>query len=44
MKAMSLALTTFRAFLFLVSFPGTEKHLVRLVKGVLDWWTGRRSP
>jgi len=42
MKAMSLALTTFRAFLLLASFPGTEKHLVRLVKGVLDWWSGKK--
>jgi len=42
MKAMSLALTTFRAFLFLASFPGTEKHLVRLVKRVLDWWSGKK--
>jgi GTPase SAR1 family protein len=42
MKAMSLALTTFRAFLFLVSFPGTEKQLVRLVKGVVDWWSGKK--
>jgi hypothetical protein len=42
MKAMSLALTTFRAFLFVASFPGTEKHLVRLVKGVLDWWSGKK--
>src|ERR1017187_8801509 len=42
MKAMSLALTTFRAFLFLTSFPGTEKHLVRLVKRVLDWWSGKK--
>jgi hypothetical protein len=42
MKAMSLALTTFRAFLFLVSFPGTEKQLVRLVKGVIDWWSGKK--
>ena len=39
---MSLALTTFRAFLFLTSFPGTEKHLVRLVKRVLDWWSGKK--
>ena len=39
---MSLALTTFRAFLLLASFPGTEKRLVRLVKGVLDWWSGKK--
>ena len=39
---MSLALTTFRAFLLLASFAGTEKHLVRLVKGVLDWWSGKK--
>jgi GTPase SAR1 family protein len=42
MKAMSLALTTFRAFLFLSSFSGAEKQLVRLVKGVLDWWAGKK--
>ena len=39
---MSLALTTFRAFLFLSSFSGAEKQLVRLVKGVLDWWAGKK--
>jgi hypothetical protein len=39
---MSLALTTFRAFLLLASLPGTGKHFVRLVKGVLDWWSGKK--
>jgi hypothetical protein len=39
---MSLALTTFRAFLFLVSFPGTGKHFGRLVKGARDWWSGKK--
>ena len=39
---MSLALTTFRAFLLLVSSPGAEKHLARLVKGVVDWWAGKK--
>jgi len=39
---MSLALTTFRAFMFLASFPGTEKHIVRMVKRVIDWWSGKK--
>jgi hypothetical protein len=39
---MPMALNTFRVFLFLTSFPGAEKHLVRLVKGVLDWWSGKK--
>jgi len=38
----SLALTTFRAFLLLESFPGTRRHLVRLVKGAVDWWSGKK--
>ncbi len=37
-----LALTMFRVFLLLASFPGIEKHVVRLVKGALDWWSGKK--
>jgi len=35
-------LTTFRVFLLLTSFPGVGEHLVRLVKGALDWWSGKK--
>src|ERR1022692_3090320 len=38
----SVILTTFRAFLLLVTYPGTEKHLARLVKGAIDWWSGKK--
>jgi hypothetical protein len=38
---MPMALTTFRIFLMLTSFPGVGEHLVRLVKGALDWWSGK---
>jgi len=37
-----MALDTFRAFLFLTSFPGVGEHVVRLVKGVVDWWAGKK--
>jgi hypothetical protein len=36
------AMTVFRIFLLLASLPGTKKHVVRLVKGGRDWWSGRR--
>jgi len=36
------ALAIFRAFLLLASFPGIEKHVVRLVKGALEWWSGKK--
>jgi hypothetical protein len=39
---MPMALTTFRVFLFLTSFPGVGEHVIRLVKGVLDWWEGKK--
>jgi len=39
---MPMALTTFRAFLFLTSLPETGKHLARLVKGAVDWWQGKK--
>jgi hypothetical protein len=39
---MPMALTTFRVFLLLTSFPGVGEHVVRLVKGVLDWWSGKK--
>src|ERR1019366_1621182 len=39
---MPLAQIAFRAFLFLTSFPGIEKHFVRLVRGALDWWSGKK--
>jgi hypothetical protein len=39
---ISLALRTFRVFLLLASAPGIEKHVTRLVKGALDWWSGKK--
>ena len=39
---MPLAATTvFRLFLLLASFPGTRRHVARLVKGARDWWSGK---
>jgi hypothetical protein len=37
-----LVLTTFRIFMLLASLPGTGKHFVRLVKGALVWWSGKK--
>jgi hypothetical protein len=39
---MPPALTIFRVFLLLASSQGIEKHVVRLVKGALDWWSGKK--
>jgi hypothetical protein len=39
---MPMALTTFRVFLLLTSFPGIGEHVVRLVKGAIDWWSGKK--
>jgi len=39
---MPMALTTFRAFLLLTSFPGIGEHVVRLVKGAIEWWSGKK--
>src|ERR1700687_2103963 len=39
---MTLALTTFCAFLLLASYTGAGKHLVRLVRGALEWWSGKK--
>ena len=39
---MTPMLTTLRVFLLLTSFPGVGEHLIRLVKGVLDWWEGKK--
>jgi hypothetical protein len=36
------ALTIFRAFLYLATFPGIDKHAVRLMKGALEWWSGKK--
>ena len=40
---MPIALTTFRVFLFLASFPGAEKHLARLVKGARRLVVGKED-
>jgi len=37
-----LGLKTFRIFLLLASSPGIERHLTRLVKAALDWWSGKK--
>jgi GTPase SAR1 family protein len=39
---MMPVLTTFRVFLLLASAPGIERHLTRLVKGVIEWWAGKK--
>lgn len=39
---MPIALTTFRAFLFVASFPGAGKQFHRLLKGAIDWWSGKK--
>lgn len=39
---MPLALRTFHVFLLLASAPGIQKHLTRLVKGAIDWWSGKK--
>jgi hypothetical protein len=39
---VSLALATFRAFMFLVSLPGTGKQLNRWVRGAIVWWSGKK--
>jgi hypothetical protein len=42
MKPMPLAATTaFRMFLLLASFPGTRKHVARMVRGAREWWAGK---
>lgn len=39
---MTPMLTTFRVFMFLVSLPEAGKHVTRLVKGAIDWWSGKK--
>ncbi len=39
---MPMALTTFRVFLLLNSLPETGRHLARLVRGAIDWWSGKK--
>ena len=39
---MPMALTTFRAFLLLTSFPETGRHVARLVKSAIEWWSGKK--
>jgi hypothetical protein len=39
---MPMALTTFRVFLLLTSIPETGKHLARLMKDAIDWWSGKK--
>ena len=39
---MGLALDTFRIFLHLISARDTGEHVDRLVKGALDWWSGKK--
>jgi hypothetical protein len=39
---MPVALTTFRVFLMLTSFPETGRHLARLVKSAIEWWNGKK--
>ena len=39
---MGLALDTFRIFLHLISARDTGDQVDRLVKGALDWWSGKK--
>jgi len=39
---MTPVLTTLRIFLFLASAPGIGRHLGRLVKAAIDWWSGKK--
>jgi len=39
---MPMALTTFRVFLLLASFPETGKHFARMLKGAIEWWSGKK--
>ncbi|MGA2882779.1 MAG: hypothetical protein ABSG13_27830 [Bryobacteraceae bacterium] len=39
---MMPVLTTFRIFLLLATAPGIGRHLTRLVKGAIDWWSGKK--
>jgi|CZKU01.1.fsa_nt_gi hypothetical protein len=36
------AVTVFRVFLLLASFPGVRKHASRLVKAAREWWSGKK--
>jgi len=36
------AITVFRVFLLLASFPGVRKHTTRLMKAARDWWSGKK--
>jgi GTPase Era involved in 16S rRNA processing len=42
MEPMMPVLTTFRIFLLLATAPGIGRHLTRLVKGAIDWWSGKK--
>ena len=39
---MMPVLTTFRIFLLLATAPGIGRHLTRLVKWAIDWWSGKK--
>jgi hypothetical protein len=39
---LPLAVSTFRIFMLLTSLPGTGKQFVRLVRGALVWWSGKK--
>ena len=39
---MPPVMTLFRVFMFLATFPGIEKHAVRLMKGAIEWWAGKK--
>jgi hypothetical protein len=43
MTVMPLPATAaLRVFLLLASVPGIRKHVVRLVKGAVEWWSGKK--
>jgi hypothetical protein len=39
---MTPMLTTFRIFVLLASLPETGRHVARLVRGAIDWWSGKK--
>lgn len=39
---MTPMITTFRVFLLLMSLPEASKHVARMVRGAIDWWSGKK--
>lgn len=39
---MTPMIATFRVFLLLMSLPEASKHVARMVRGAIDWWSGKK--